>query len=172
MSFFNSMYVISARACTKLAFFFLIDTFHPFLFGDRRRRPYQGQRVPKRSPTPISATSPNATVNDGEPPASPVQGIQKPLYLCKPFVEAALVKGNFKTIVMLPKYVDIMEWVAVNSESHSSRIHHTLTTRVLYRICTNVQSLTSSRTLICFMELYQNAAHNSLVRPCPPVPRK
>jgi len=43
-----------------------------------------------------------------------VQGIQKPLYLCSPFVEAALVKGNFKTIVMLPKYVDIMEWVAVN----------------------------------------------------------
>jgi len=29
-------------------------------------------------------------------------------------VEAALVKGNFKTIVMLPKYVDVTEWVAVN----------------------------------------------------------
>lgn len=42
--------------------------------------------------------------------------VQKPLYLCSPFVEAALVKGNFKTIVMLPKYVDVMEWVAVNSE--------------------------------------------------------
>ena len=40
-----------------------------------------------------------------------------PLYLCSPFADAALVKGNFKTIVMLPKYVDIMEWVAVNSES-------------------------------------------------------
>jgi len=40
--------------------------------------------------------------------------VSKPLYLCSPFVEAALVKGNFKTIVMLPKYVDIMEWVAVN----------------------------------------------------------
>jgi hypothetical protein len=39
------------------------------------------------------------------------------LYLCSPFVEAALVKGNFKTIVMLPKYVDIMEWVAVNGVS-------------------------------------------------------
>lgn len=26
------------------------------------------------------------------------------------------MKGNFKTIVMLPKYVDVMEWVAVNSE--------------------------------------------------------
>ena len=40
---------------------------------------------------------------------------QKPLYLCSPFVDAALVKGNFKTIVMQPKYTDIMEWVAVNS---------------------------------------------------------
>jgi len=39
------------------------------------------------------------------------------LYLCSPFADAALVKGNFKTIVMLPKYTDIMEWVAVNSES-------------------------------------------------------
>jgi hypothetical protein len=47
-------------------------------------------------------------------PSAPVAGPQKPLYLCSPFVEAALVKGNFKTIVMLPKYVDIMEWVAVN----------------------------------------------------------
>jgi len=44
---------------------------------------------------------------------------QKPLYLCSPFVDAALVKGNFKTIVVLPKYVDIMEWVAVNSAYHS-----------------------------------------------------
>lgn len=38
----------------------------------------------------------------------------KPLYLSSPFANAALVKGNFKTIVVLPKYVDIMEWVAVN----------------------------------------------------------
>jgi MOB kinase activator 1 len=50
------------------------------------------------------------------PPVPPSPGtLSKPLYLCSPFVEAALVKGNFKTIVMLPKYVDIMEWVAVNS---------------------------------------------------------
>jgi len=50
------------------------------------------------------------------PPAPPSPSLphQKPLYLCSPFVEAALVKGNFKTIVMLPKYVDVMEWVAVN----------------------------------------------------------
>ena len=72
----------------------------------------------KRSPTPTSLTSPSASPADYAPPVSPsapVAGVQKPLYLCSPFVEAALVKGNFKTIVMLPKYVDIMEWVAVNS---------------------------------------------------------
>jgi len=48
------------------------------------------------------------------PPSPGGSPSPKALYLCSPFVEAALVKGNFKTIVMLPKYVDIMEWVAVN----------------------------------------------------------
>ncbi|CAO1635959.1 unnamed protein product [Jaminaea pallidilutea] len=38
----------------------------------------------------------------------------KALYLCSPFVRSALVKGSFKTIVTLPKYVDPREWVAVN----------------------------------------------------------
>jgi len=75
----------------------------------------RGQRGSKRAPTPTSATSPTDL-----PPPSPnvpspaVPAVTKPLYLCSPFVEAALVKGNFKTIVMLPKYVDVMEWVAVN----------------------------------------------------------
>ncbi|KAF9525512.1 Mob1/phocein [Crepidotus variabilis] len=78
------------------------------------------QRGPKRSPTPTSASA----SMDGMPPPSPAAvsvpstpvtpSIPKALYLSRPFVEAALVKGNFKTIVMLPKYVDIMEWVAVN----------------------------------------------------------
>ena len=134
-----------------------------------------GPRGPKRSPTPTSATFPNASSNDGAPPASPsalVPGIQKPLYLCSPFVEAALVKGNFKTIVMLPKYVDIMEWVAVNGASRPSRIHVILAIRLRLPRFIYVQSSTSSRTLICFMELYPNAAHSSLVRPCLPVPRK
>jgi MOB kinase activator 1 len=67
----------------------------------------------KRSPTPTSATfPPDLQTPKAAPPAAPQA--PKPLYLCSPFVEAALVKGNFKTIVMLPKYVDIMEWVAVN----------------------------------------------------------
>ncbi|KAG6848961.1 hypothetical protein H0H93_012433 [Arthromyces matolae] len=69
----------------------------------------------KRSPTPTG--NPNLptrkdSLNPSPEPSSP--GGAKPLYLSSPFVNAALVKGNFKTIVMLPKYVDIMEWVAVN----------------------------------------------------------
>jgi hypothetical protein len=74
-------------------------------------------RGPKRSPTPTSVTTPTSESSPSlpAPPSPGDSGPQKPLYLCSPFVEAALVKGNFKTIVMLPKYVDIMEWVAVNS---------------------------------------------------------
>ncbi|KAJ8456677.1 hypothetical protein ONZ45_g18625 [Pleurotus djamor] len=70
-------------------------------------------RGPKRSTTPTSASFPPADANHSVPP-SPVTAVARPLYLSSPFVEAALVKGQFKTIVMLPKYVDIMEWVAVN----------------------------------------------------------
>ncbi|KAF7422747.1 Maintenance of ploidy protein mob2 [Pleurotus ostreatus] len=69
-------------------------------------------RGPKRSPTPTSATFPPADPHPPNP-VSPAP-VSRPLYLASPFVEATLVKGQFKTIVMLPKYVDIMEWVAVN----------------------------------------------------------
>ncbi|KAF7964832.1 hypothetical protein HWV62_40164 [Athelia sp. TMB] len=71
-------------------------------------------RGPKRSPTPTSATFPPDMPPPPVPPSPTGSASSKPLYLCSPFVESALVKGNFKTIVMLPKYVDIMEWVAVN----------------------------------------------------------
>lgn len=86
------------------------------LYVCRRTMQRAGPRAPRRSPTPTSATFPNSISSDSMPPPSPSStNGQKPLYLCSPFVEAALVKGNFKTIVMLPKYVDITEWVAVNS---------------------------------------------------------
>ncbi|PBK74986.1 hypothetical protein ARMSODRAFT_1013958 [Armillaria solidipes] len=77
-------------------------------FGNKNRAPSR----PKRSPTPNSGTL-SRTNSRGS--ASNEEGaISKPLYLCSPFADSALVKGNFKTIVMLPKYVDITEWVAVN----------------------------------------------------------
>jgi len=74
----------------------------------------RGQRGPKRT-TPVASVAPSPATGIPPPmPITPSSVVSKPLYLCSPFVEAALVKGNFKTIVMLPKYVDIMEWVAVN----------------------------------------------------------
>ncbi|PFH49943.1 hypothetical protein AMATHDRAFT_146479, partial [Amanita thiersii Skay4041] len=70
----------------------------------------------KRSPTPTGQLYPNERPSGGPPSRPPSPGVpgNRPLYLCSPFADAALVKGNFKTIVMLPKYVDVMEWVAVN----------------------------------------------------------
>lgn len=69
-------------------------------------------RPPKRSTTPTLSRR----ASEESIPATPTSpSAAKPLYLCSPFVEAALVKGNFKHIVMLPKYADVMEWVAVNS---------------------------------------------------------
>lgn len=40
----------------------------------------------------------------------------KPLFLSNPYVTHMLVKGNFKTITELPKYIDINEWLAFNSK--------------------------------------------------------
>lgn len=74
-------------------------------------------RGARRSPTPSGTQSRNHSQGPTSEPQSPSLPLgQKPLYLCSPFADAALVKGNFKTIVMLPKYVDIMEWVALNSK--------------------------------------------------------
>lgn len=39
---------------------------------------------------------------------------QQIMFLSEPFVRTALVKGSFKTIVQLPKYVHVGEWVALN----------------------------------------------------------
>ncbi|KAK2465376.1 hypothetical protein APHAL10511_002730 [Amanita phalloides] len=82
-------------------------------FNSIGRSMTRAQRATKRAPaSTTSATFPPELKSNVAPPPPPPPS--KPLYLCSPFVEAALVKGNFKTIVMLPKYVDIMEWVAVN----------------------------------------------------------
>ncbi|KAK9373877.1 Mob1/phocein [Lipomyces chichibuensis] len=44
-----------------------------------------------------------------------VPPVPKPMFLSQPFVRTALVKGSFKTIVVLPKYVDMGEWLALNT---------------------------------------------------------
>ena len=53
------------------------------------------------------------------------------------------MKGNFKTIVMLPKYVDTAEWVAVNSECiacncASTRLTHAPVSPVVFDFYTNL----------------------------------
>lgn len=42
----------------------------------------------------------------------------RPLFLCEPYVNSQLVKGSIKTIVVLPKYVDVNEWLALNGIVH------------------------------------------------------
>ena len=68
---------------------------------------------PKKSPT-IPSMPYDAPNGPGS--GSALGSGNKPLYLCNPFVRSALIKGSFKTIVVLPKYVDLKEWVAVNRE--------------------------------------------------------
>jgi len=82
-------------------------------FNSISRSMTRAQKAPSKRTTPTSTTfSPAEMIPPNSSPIAPT--IKAPLYLSSPFVEAALVKGNFKTIVMLPKYVDIMEWVAMN----------------------------------------------------------
>lgn len=66
--------------------------------------PGQGQ-PPQQQPAPgqgySNAPLPRGAGGNGQGAKSGQQ--QDRLYLCYPFVKAALVKGNFKTIVALPK---------------------------------------------------------------------
>lgn len=49
-----------------------------------------------------------------QPPLPVATSENLPLFMCEPFIQTALVKGSFKTIVQLPKYVDCGEWLALN----------------------------------------------------------
>ena len=64
----------------------------------------------------------------------------KPLYLCQPFIRAALVTGKFKSIVVLPKYVDVNEWVAINSTSsrRSTYRQRLISWRIVFDFYTNL----------------------------------
>ncbi|KAI3402433.2 MOB2 [Candida oxycetoniae] len=46
--------------------------------------------------------------------SSQQQMAEPPLFLCDPYVRTALVKGSYKTIVQLPAFVDLNEWLALN----------------------------------------------------------
>lgn len=60
----------------------------------------------------VGSSSSSVTTTNSHHGSSP----SKPLYLSNPHVNNMLVRGNFKTIVELPKYVDLNEWLAFNSK--------------------------------------------------------
>lgn len=70
------------------------------------RFPQQNQKQRPQSPGPLFLTR--------RPAPSRIPQSQQIMFTSEPFVRTALVKGSFKTIVQLPKYVDIGEWIALN----------------------------------------------------------
>jgi Mob1/phocein family len=78
---------------------------------------------------------------------------QSRLYLYRPFVNAALVNGNFKTIVMLPKFVSVNEWVAINGRLSLIFSLFISTDR------NHCQSTTSSPMSTASMAFFQSFAH-------------
>ena len=74
----------------------------------QQQQPPQSQQQihqqPRQNASPTHSGSPERTQSHS----------QQIMFLSEPFVRTALVKGSFKTIVQLPKYVDIGEWIALN----------------------------------------------------------
>ncbi|KAI8804949.1 mps one binder kinase activator-like 1-like protein [Cladochytrium replicatum] len=48
----------------------------------------------------------------------------KPLFLTTPFVEATLVNGSLRKLVAHPRYVDLNEWLAVNTFDFFNHTNH------------------------------------------------
>lgn len=86
------------------------------VFADLRRSMGRNTRLKSKGGSP---TVPEPSYNLQSTLTSTLDNTQlatghKPLYLCQPFVRSALIKGSFRTIVALPKYVNPYEWVAIN----------------------------------------------------------
>ncbi|CAN3359253.1 CBK1 kinase activator protein Mob2p [Diutina catenulata] len=82
----------------------------------RSQSPTKSPTKQPRFPTsPTKRSKPAAPISAGANTTITSSGSEEPmLFLCEPFVKTALVKGSFKTIVQLPKYVDAGEWLALN----------------------------------------------------------
>jgi len=122
-------------------------------------------RGARRSPTPSGTQSRNHSQGPTSEPQSPsLPPGQRPLYLCSPFADAALVKGNFKTIVMLPKYVDIMEWVALNMYDFYTNLNEFY--GVISECCTQhtCPTMSASPTL---NYMWTNQANKQVALPAP-----
>lgn len=66
------------------------------------------------SPTRRGRTRTNGSGSPQKEDRLSLTNNETPLFMCEPFVKTSLVKGSFRTIVTLPKYVDYGEWIALN----------------------------------------------------------
>lgn len=69
---------------------------------------------PKRHSQSSSIVQQQSTSQQTQIPQQERPESQQIMFLSEPFVRTALVKGSYKTIVQLPKYVDVGEWIALN----------------------------------------------------------
>ncbi|KAK6358973.1 Maintenance of ploidy protein mob2 [Orbilia brochopaga] len=88
--------------------------------NDKRNKGGKAPPLPNMPGSTGSFGSPSGTGTPGSSTSSVVtrpitHGIARPLFMCKPYVNSHLLKGNFKTIVVLPKHVDKGEWIALNT---------------------------------------------------------
>lgn len=74
---------------------------------------WSAKRAPSAAPAPLDRAygTPSAPLDAS---CAPATACHKPLYLCQPFVRSTLIKGSFRTIVALPKFVHPCEWIAIN----------------------------------------------------------
>ncbi|CAG8579371.1 7152_t:CDS:2 [Racocetra fulgida] len=70
----------------------------------------------------------------------------RPLFLSPPFIDASLVDGSFKKIVVLPKYVDEDEWLAVNDQNQKKSTKLPAPTYIDY-VMTWVQNLVNDENV-------------------------
>ena len=114
MSFFNS-----------LGYGLLFENFLSLLTFASRSMGRKGPLPPQTAPLPSSKPLQGSSVNKPHPDDAQKKDevtvyappSQPKLFLSSPFCEATLVKGSLKTLESLPKYIDVKEWVAVNSKS-------------------------------------------------------
>jgi MOB kinase activator 1 len=117
MSFFNSLGYV-----TLTTFGFVLLTFVSRSMG-RKGAPSTPTAAPLPSSRPLQSSNVDKSHSEGVRKKDEVAVYAPPpqpkLFLSSPFCEAALVKGSLKTLVSLPKYIDVMEWVAVNCKYSS-----------------------------------------------------
>lgn len=88
---------------------FLLNSLSRITRGNRSKRHQNLSDASSSSGSFSKKSSTSQLVRTGSPSVEPTA-----LYLQQPFVRTHLVKGNFSTIVSLPRYVDLDEWVALN----------------------------------------------------------